>query len=282
MSTEDETVVRATQHSLIHGQQFLVNLPKLVLKIGKGRLWSSVSPRGRGPFASFADFASHPLPDGLGVEVARLIELCRDNAEAAEFLTAECGLAASAPPRVIHWRDRGRHDRVCYVGRAMPRQGLPASPFGNPYRVDVDGTRAEVIEKYRSWLLTRPELFTRLYDLRGRVLACWCRPEPCHADVLVELVDADETIEKLVEAGVRLEAAGDRLRLHPAEQGGTVPPDLVERARSQKGAILSLLAAKGRLRPEEAWRAAIDRLEAEGVISPEVAEPCRAARVEPG
>ena len=191
-------------------------------------------------------------------------------------------LQADPPPRVIHWRDRGRHDRVCYVGRAMPRQGLPASPFGNPYRVDVDGTRAEVIEKYRSWLLTRPELFTRLYDLRGRVLACWCRPEPCHADVLVELVDADETIEKLVEAGVRLEAAGDRLRLHPAEQGGTVPPELVERARSQKGAILSLLAAKGRLRPEEAWRAAIDRLEAEGVISPEVAEPCRAARVEPG
>lgn len=281
MSTVDETVIRAIQSSLIHGQQFLVNLPKLVLKVGKGRLWSSVSPRGRGPFVDFADFASHPLPDGLGCEVGRLIELCRGNVEAEAFLKAECRLAQSAdpPPRVIHWRDRGRHDRVCYVGRAAPRQGLEASPFGNPYRVDVDGTRAEVIEKYRGWILSRPELHTRLYELRGRVLACWCRPEPCHADVLAELVDADETIETLLAAGVRPEAAGDRLRLHPAEPGGTVPPELVERARSQKEAILSLLAAKRRLRPEELWSAAIDRLAAGGVIPPEYVDACKAASV---
>jgi hypothetical protein len=183
---------------------------------------------------------------------------------------------------VIHWRDRERHDRVSYVGRAAPRQGLAASPFGNPYRVDVDGTRAEVIERYREWILTRPELLARLHELRGSVLACWCSPEACHADVLTELVDADETIEELLAAGVRPEAAGDRLRLHPADSGGIVPPELVERARSHKAAVLSLLAARQRIEPEKLWRDAIDRLAAEGVIPPELVDECKAARVQYG
>ncbi len=199
-------------------------------------------------------------------------------------LPAECqeeseSRSADPPPRVIHWRDRERHDRVSYVGRAAPRQGLTASAFGNPYRVDVDGTRAEVIERYREWILTRPELLARLHELRGRVLACWCSPEACHADVLAELVDADETIEELLAAGVRPEAAGDRLRLHPADSGGIVPPGLVERARSHKAAVLSLLAARERIEPEKLWRDAIDRLAAEGAIPPELVDECKAASV---
>ena len=190
--------------------------------------------------------------------------------------------SADPPPRVIHWRDRERHGRVCYVGRAAPRQGLAASAFGNPYRVDVDGTRAEVIERYREWILTRPELLARLHELRGSVLACWCSPEACHADVLAELVDADETIEELLAAGVRPEAAGDRLRLHPVDSGGIVPPGLVERARRHKAAVLSLLAARERIEPEKLWRDAIDRLAAEGAIPPELVDECKAARVQYG
>ena len=34
MSEDAETVVRAAQHALIHGGQFLETLPKMVLKIG--------------------------------------------------------------------------------------------------------------------------------------------------------------------------------------------------------------------------------------------------------
>jgi len=190
--------------------------------------------------------------------------------------------SADPPPRVIHWRDRERHDRVSYVGRAAPRQGLAASAFGNPYRVDVDGTRAEVIERYREWILTRPELLSRLHELRGRVLACWCKPEACRGDVLAELVDADETIETLLAAGVRPETAGDRLRLHPADSGGIVPPGLVERARRDKAGILSLLAARRPPVPLDAsavWLDALDRLKAEIDVPPDVLAECKAARV---
>lgn len=91
MSEDAETVVRAAQHALIHGGQFLETLPKMVLKIGKGRLWNELKPRGRTPFAEFSDFASHPLPDGLGCDIGRLINLCKGHEKAVKFLEAQRG-----------------------------------------------------------------------------------------------------------------------------------------------------------------------------------------------
>ncbi|MFX4887735.1 DUF4326 domain-containing protein, partial [Acinetobacter baumannii] len=42
-----------------------------------------------------------------------------------------------------------------------------------------DGTRADVIAKYRAWVATRPELMRALEELRGRDLVCWCAPLAC-------------------------------------------------------------------------------------------------------
>jgi len=66
-----------------------------------------------------------------------------------------------------------------YVGRP--------SKWGNPYVLGRDGTREEVIEKYRLRLLEMvkdKEVVRELAELDGKVLACWCSPLPCHADVL--------------------------------------------------------------------------------------------------
>jgi hypothetical protein len=75
------------------------------------------------------------------------------------------------------WR-RGP-DRV-YVGRG--------SKWGNPFEIGRDRTRDEVIEKYRAWIVTQPRLMAALPELRGKHLVCWCAPERCHAEVLLELV----------------------------------------------------------------------------------------------
>ncbi len=89
-------------------------------------------------------------------------------------------------------RDDPDYADVVYVGRAMHRGGwhLDASPFANPFRPGKDGTREEVMRKYRAWLLDRPDLLARLPELRGRRLGCWCVPLPCHAEVLDELANA--------------------------------------------------------------------------------------------
>jgi hypothetical protein len=141
--------------------------------------------------------------------------------------------------RVVNLRHEDLGDAV-YVGRASPRRGLAESAFANPFKIGQDGTRAEVIQKYRSWLLGRQELLLRLSELRGRRMACWCSPEPCHAGVLVELVDADEVLDDLAAAGVAVEAVDGRLRLSPAS---AVSEALRSRVAADKPAILSLLAA---------------------------------------
>lgn len=71
-----------------------------------------------------------------------------------------------------------------YIGRG--------TPWGNPFKVGRDGTRDEVIQKYWEHLAAHPELIERARrELRGKVLGCWCKPEACHGDVLVELIEVD-------------------------------------------------------------------------------------------
>lgn len=78
-----------------------------------------------------------------------------------------------------------------YIGRAMP--GFPASAFANPNRVGKDGSRKQVIEKYRPHLRqlleSRPELVAELEAMRGKRIGCWCKPSECHGDVLVEWLE---------------------------------------------------------------------------------------------
>jgi hypothetical protein len=75
-----------------------------------------------------------------------------------------------------------------YIGRP--------SKWGNPFAIGKDGTREQVIEKYRSWIPTQPELIAALPELKDKVLGCWCAPKACHGDVLAELAksrDIDQT-----------------------------------------------------------------------------------------
>ncbi len=173
---------------------------------------------------------------------------------------------AASRPRVVNLH-RDELGDAAYVGRANRRRGLAGSDFGNPFVVDVDGTREEVVDRYRSWLLDEPALLDRLHELRGRRLACWCKPAACHGDVLAELVDADELLDELEAAGIRVEARGDRLRLLPAS---AVSEAIVDRVRPHKAGLLALLEARSwptrrgdRETPEEARQrqaAAIERL----------------------
>ena len=87
--------------------------------------------------------------------------------------------------RVVHCK-RSAFD--VYIGR--PGKGHPG-PWGNPFEIGRDGTRAEVIRKYRSWIVNQKGLMAMLPELRGKVLGCYCAPLACHGDVLLELLGAD-------------------------------------------------------------------------------------------
>jgi len=64
--------------------------------------------------------------------------------------------------------------------------------WGNPFKVGKDGTAEECIAKYREWLLEQDELLLRLNELKGKRLGCWCKPKPCHCDIIIELIEGDD------------------------------------------------------------------------------------------
>jgi len=87
--------------------------------------------------------------------------------------------------KVVHIK-KDKYD--IYVGRP--------TEWGNPFS-HRDGTKAlykcetreEAVESYRKWIMTQPQLLQKLPELKGKTLACWCKPLACHGDVLAELAD---------------------------------------------------------------------------------------------
>ena len=79
--------------------------------------------------------------------------------------------------RVVHCK---RSPFDVYIGRP--------SFWGNPFVIGKDGDRKTVIEKYEKWIRSQPNMMERLWELDGKVLGCWCKPQACHGDVLVRLL----------------------------------------------------------------------------------------------
>lgn len=68
-----------------------------------------------------------------------------------------------------------------YIGRP--------SKWGNPFKIGPDGTRTEVIEKYKKWFWQQPDLVKAIPELQGKILGCWCKPHACHGDFLAEIAN---------------------------------------------------------------------------------------------
>src|ERR1700693_1390920 len=75
-----------------------------------------------------------------------------------------------------------------YIGRAVfSGDGIPASIFHNPFHIGKDGTREEVIEKFAAYWYAPEQWDIRRaawYFAEDEVLGCWCKPLPCHGDII--------------------------------------------------------------------------------------------------
>ncbi len=57
------------------------------------------------------------------------------------------------------------------------------SVLGNPF------VGEGAIERYRAYVLNRPDLLKIIKSLRGKRIACVCAPKPCHGDVIAEIAN---------------------------------------------------------------------------------------------
>ncbi len=86
---------------------------------------------------------------------------------------------------------RGQVVQGCdvYIGRQMTMGGwnLARSMWANPFAMSATVDRAEACRLYEDWIKSQPHLMARLSELQGKKLGCWCKPKPCHGDVLARL-----------------------------------------------------------------------------------------------
>lgn len=84
----------------------------------------------------------------------------------------------------------GRKGIVFINGCRFPTE---SSPFCNIYKIGRDGTRDEVIIKYRKYMINKlnnsPALVCELLRLKNKNLGCWCVPDQCHGHVLLDLIE---------------------------------------------------------------------------------------------
>lgn len=91
--------------------------------------------------------------------------------------------------KVVHCK-KEKYD--VYIGRPS----IWGNPFSHKEKTLADyrsETREEAVASYKQWLLNSPDLMALLPTLKGKVLGCWCKPQACHGDILLEL--ANETTE---------------------------------------------------------------------------------------
>lgn len=156
------------------------------------------------PFIAAVPFAEQP--NRWPAESRRIYDRLLECATSVEII---------GRTKVVH-RDEP-HD--VYIGRP--------SEWGNPFHIGLDGNRAEVIEKYRKYLVHRPEIADKVGRLRGKRLGCWCSPAPCHGDVLAGLADAEPLSQHEVNRLMQLrnewmvDRATKMVALHDGSWGGT-------------------------------------------------------------
>lgn len=83
-----------------------------------------------------------------------------------------------------------KHPYDVYIGRG--------SKWGNPYS-HLQGTQAkyvvsnrqEAVDKFQEYILygEGQHLLNDLHELQNKTLGCFCKPQACHGDILVELVE---------------------------------------------------------------------------------------------
>ena len=64
--------------------------------------------------------------------------------------------------------------------------------FANLFKIGRDGTRDEVINKYKVYIINKlkdKNILNGLLKLKNKNLGCWCKPDQCHSDILLNIIN---------------------------------------------------------------------------------------------
>ena len=77
-----------------------------------------------------------------------------------------------------------------YIGRYNVSYKLPSSFWANPYNVRNYPDPKMCLSDYRVHIEPQIEKagVECLKEILGKTLVCWCKPGPCHGDVLIKIL----------------------------------------------------------------------------------------------
>lgn len=90
-----------------------------------------------------------------------------------------------------------------YIGRQgvvfvdNKRYPTESSIWANPFKINKNTTRDECIKQYEIYIrnkIKKENLVSELLKLKNKILGCWCKPEPCHGDILLKLIQEYECL----------------------------------------------------------------------------------------
>ena len=85
----------------------------------------------------------------------------------------------------LDWSFDSKH---LYIGRDMQCyvEGAVGSKWQNPFTVKKYGL-TKCLELYEEKIRNSPKFMLEIIELEGMELGCWCKPDPCHGDVLIKI-----------------------------------------------------------------------------------------------
>jgi protein gp37 len=193
------------------------------VNVDTGEIWQPRTFRGYRDVAlvdsdwgSSKPFAAYPTPEQKPTQPESLLaQPVEAGAAVPEIVpSVEIPTAQLSKPRTKvvkfqdvreHWDSQTRKwdsDEYVYIGRFNSTHNLPESPFHNPFKLAIDTPeeRAAAIEKYRAYITDKIDRgFLTPNVLYGKTLVCWCSPQPCHGDVLVEILNPVLRVQKQAE-----------------------------------------------------------------------------------
>lgn len=89
---------------------------------------------------------------------------------------------------LMNWLEDPNH---VYIGRNMVFYvpGAVKSKWANPFNVKKYG-REECLKLYKEYIMGEKHLMKKIQkELSGKVLGCWCKPEACHGDILLKILE---------------------------------------------------------------------------------------------
>lgn len=105
---------------------------------------------------------------------------------------------------------------------AQPPTGIlidGTTEWGGPQDIEDDLPAEEFLKLYREWLWDNIKdgfiTLEQLAWLKNRVLCCWCKPDPCHGDILLKAaIWAEDQLDKQGFFERMKEQANERRSIH--------------------------------------------------------------------